>query len=83
MGRRDGQTALSATIVVRRLPKRAKNCIRILDAFEEEGWPACVYDPLPPTKAKRPLSEAVRSLMMAFPGFNFFCEGGCICWRPE
>jgi hypothetical protein len=67
----------------RSLPKRAKNCIRILNAFEEEGWPACVYDPIPPSEAKRPLSEAVRNLNDGLSGLNFLCDGGCVFWRPE
>jgi hypothetical protein len=32
--------------LVRQLAKRARNCIAVLNAFEEEGWPACIDDPL-------------------------------------
>lgn len=44
---------------------RAPNQVKILSVFEEEGWPAAIDDPLPPSKAtdtKRRLHDTIKSL---------------------
>ena len=50
--------------LVLRLTRRAKNQILILEAFEEEGWPAHIFDPLPgdPTKKRKRLRNAIERL---------------------
>lgn len=35
-------------LLVKRFHVPARNQELILDSFEEEGWPACIDDPLPP-----------------------------------
>ncbi len=51
--------------VVKRFRVPAPNQIAILAAFEEEGWPPRVYDPLPPQGDQDPagrLRETIRAL---------------------
>ena len=52
-------------VVVKRFKWRASNQEAILTAFQEEGWPARIDDPLPPapeTDPKRRLSDAIKCL---------------------
>ena len=52
-------------VVVKRFKVRAPNQERVLSAFEEEGWPPCIDDPLPRTAEldpKRRLHETINSL---------------------
>ena len=52
-------------VVVKRFKVRAPNQERVLSAFEEEGWPACIDDPLPRSAdldPKRRLHETINSL---------------------
>ena len=37
--------------IVKRFPRAARNQEIILSAFEEEGWPPRIDDPLPPSRA--------------------------------
>ncbi len=51
--------------VVKRFRVPAPNQEAVLAAFEEEGWPHRVYDPLPPEDekdAKRRLNETIKRL---------------------
>lgn len=51
--------------LVKRFKWRASNQETVLAAFEEEGWPARIDDPLPPnaeTDPKRRLSDAIKCL---------------------
>ena len=51
--------------VVKRFRVPAPNQIAILAAFEEEGWPPRVFDPLPPQEEqdpKRRLHESIKAL---------------------
>lgn len=51
--------------VVKRFRVPAPNQEAVLTAFEEEGWPHRVFDPLPPvdsTDAKQRLHETIKSL---------------------
>ena len=51
--------------VVKRFRVAAPNQIAVLAAFEEEGWPPRVFDPLPPQEdqePKRRLRETIRAL---------------------
>ncbi len=52
-------------VVVKRFKVRASNQERVLSAFEEEGWPPCIDDPLPrraDLDPKRRLHETINSL---------------------
>ena len=52
-------------VVVKRFKVRAPNQERVLSAFEEEGWPPCIDDPLPRSAdldPKRRLHETINSL---------------------
>lgn len=52
-------------VVVKRFKVRAPNQERVLSAFEEEGWPPCIDDPLPRSAQldpKRRLHETINSL---------------------
>lgn len=52
-------------VVVKRYKVRAPNQERVLSAFEEEGWPPCIDDPLPRSAdldPKRRLHETINSL---------------------
>jgi hypothetical protein len=56
----------------------AKNNMAILDAFEEEGWPGSIDDPLPPRSGidpKKRLRDAVRSLNDKQRDLRFSCDG--------
>ena len=69
-----------------RQPNRAKNQIIILDAFQEEGWPIRIDDPLPrpPNDVdSRQLGEAVRSLKKGLQRITFRRDrtGEGICWE--
>ncbi len=51
--------------IVKRFKWHAENQERILAAFEEEGWPARIDDPLPPHEeqdSKRRLSDTIKCL---------------------
>jgi hypothetical protein len=54
-----------ADVLVKRFRLPSPNQVAILDAFEEEGWPARIDDPLPPQpgiEPKRRLHDAVKNL---------------------
>jgi hypothetical protein len=79
-----------AGIVVKRFRARAENQERILNAFQEEGWPGRVDDPLPPTHtadSQARLRDAIRRLndcqsrrMIRFSGDG---TGTGVCWGPR
>jgi hypothetical protein len=69
--------------------KQAVNVIRILDAFERDGWPEVMGDPLPyatERKRRERLGEALKSLNCKLVGLRFLRNGStqCIRWvrRP-
>lgn len=70
--------------VVRHVKRSAKNIVRILDAFEEEGWPPRIDDPLPPATETRRLSETVRTLNDRLDRIRFQADGSGkgIIWKP-
>jgi hypothetical protein len=78
-----------AGIIVKRFRARAENQERILNAFQEEGWPGRVDDPLPPTltaDSQSRLRDAIRRLndcqarrMIRFYGDG---TGTGVCWGP-
>ena len=62
---RDRQELTIGSIVIKRFKVPAANQEAILAAFEEEGWPTRIDDPLPPHREqspKRRLQETIKSL---------------------
>ncbi len=55
--------------------KAASNVVRVLDAFEEEGWPPEVLDPLPNGVNSKRLSETIRSLNKGLKVIRFRGKG--------
>lgn len=53
----------------------ASNVPRILDAFEEDGWPERIDDPLPDGKNPQRLRETIRSLNEGLKDIRFFADG--------
>lgn len=56
-------------------PGRATNVVAILDAFEEQGWPNRIDDPLPGGTDKQRLREAVRNLNRELTRIRFRADG--------
>ncbi len=83
----DRQELRLGYVVVKRFRVPAPNQVMILAAFQEEGWPARVDDPLPPrcaTDPKRRLHDTVNSLnrsqrnrLVSFQGDG---SGRGVCW---
>jgi hypothetical protein len=71
--------------VVRRLPPRAWNCRRILDAFQEDGWMGRIDSPFPSAKNSRALREGVRTLNNSLLRIKFYCDGTGegVQWQQE
>ncbi len=72
--------------VCKRFRQPAKNQTLILDAFEEEGWPSRIDDPLPGDSeidTRQRLANAVRALN-ANPCIQFELDGTSqgILWKP-
>ncbi len=63
--------------VVRRVRSRtrADNIVRILDAFQEDGWPDRIDDPLPGGSDSQRLREAVRTLNQDLERIRFRADG--------
>jgi hypothetical protein len=70
--------------IVREVKEAAKNVRRILDAFEEAGWPDEIFDPLPPTKAKDRRRRTVETLNkdLRLIRFRSTGHGKRIAWAP-
>jgi hypothetical protein len=72
--------------VAKHLNRPAKSQVIILDAFEEEGWPQSIYDPLPPAAGiatKRRLHNAINRLnngLLPVIRFHGNGDGQAICW---
>ncbi len=74
--------------IVKRFRVPAKNQETVLEAFEEEGWPGSIDDPLPPSgevDSKRRLHETIRRLNnnQPQPRLHFYGNGNgrAICWQ--
>jgi hypothetical protein len=63
----------------------AKNCVKILDAFQEDGWPTRIDDPLDPHKHQQRLHETLRSLNKGLTEIGFHADGTGegICWKAD
>ena len=62
---RDTRTFLVGERVVKQFRVPSPNQEAVLDAFQEEGWPRCVDDPLPPVpdqQPKRRLRDTIKCL---------------------
>jgi hypothetical protein len=76
-------------VLVRRFRTKATNQERILAAFQEEGWPVQIDDPLPPSKGEseheRRLHDAITKLNrhQCNPLIHFRGDGSSrgICWE--
>lgn len=53
----------------------AKNVVSVLDAFEEEGWPNRIDDPLSPSKDQQRLHETIRRLNDNLAVIRFRADG--------
>jgi hypothetical protein len=61
----------------------ASSVVKILDAFEEEGWPDHILDPLSPPQSQRTaqradslqLRDTVQSLNRGLTAIRFFADG--------
>lgn len=69
--------------VVRTYTPRATNCLAVLQAFEEEGWPLRIDDPLKGGKDAARLNLAVRSLNRELRRIRFHAggDGESFEWR--
>jgi hypothetical protein len=75
-------------ILVKRFKQPAGNQELILGAFQEEGWPARIDDPLPPVKGqdgKRRLHSTISNLNRRQENSLIHFHGGgngkSVCWR--
>jgi hypothetical protein len=75
-------------VVVKRFKQPAGNQELVLEAFEEEGWPPRIDDPLPPVTnqdGKRRLQSTIWNLNRSREARLIRFEGGgngqSICWR--
>src|SRR5262249_13850094 len=71
-----------------RVPADAQECI--LNAFQEDGWPDCIDDPLPPKPGVDPprrLQAIIKKLngKQTRRGIMFHGNGNgmSICWEPR
>jgi hypothetical protein len=63
--------------IVRRVvsPSRASSICRILDAFQEDGWPERIDDPLPGGPGAQRLRETIRTLNKGLAKIRFRADG--------
>lgn len=64
-------------LVIRRVRNRgqAVNVATVLDAFQEQSWPARIDDPLPDGRDQQRLHATVRSLNKGLTGIVFSADG--------
>ncbi|NLE37265.1 MAG: hypothetical protein GX621_04495 [Pirellulaceae bacterium] len=71
-----GELTLGGHIVKKvRSVSVAKNVVRILDVFEEDGWPDRIDDPLDPSKNQQRLHEAIKRLNDNLTHIHFKADG--------
>lgn len=63
-------------------PKIARNVVRVLDAFQEQGWARHTCDPLPGGRDQKRLHDTIQSLNDDLEGIRFRADGTGegICW---
>lgn len=71
--------------VVRSYSPRGTNCLPVLIAFEEEGWPRRINDPLPVGKNAQRLSNTIRALNKKLRAIEFYAggDGESFGWRVK
>jgi hypothetical protein len=64
---------------------RAKNRIKVLEAFQEEGWPTSILDPLEPDPTGNRRRQTVEDLNSKQDVLRFYCPGNKekICWEER
>jgi hypothetical protein len=69
--------------VIRILNAKGKDIRLILDAFEEQGWPSRVDNPLPGGKDSRKLRRAIENLNKFLTTLRFSADGAAagILWH--
>jgi len=74
--------------VLKRLRRPAASQVTILNAFEEEGWPRSIYDPLPPAVGSNPkqrlhntINKLNANLLDSVIRFHGNGDGLCVCWE--
>jgi hypothetical protein len=74
---RDRRELLLDAEVLKRIDRlnRAVNQVTILDAFQEDGWPSRIDDPLPPSTNSRRLADTVRRLNERLLRIHFSRDG--------
>lgn len=77
-------------VIIKRYHVPAACQEQVLDAFEEEGWPEWIDDPLPPVQnidGKRRLSSTIKALnrnqAKALLRFHSNGQGRVVFWRPR
>jgi hypothetical protein len=85
---RVGRELWFAGEVVLRFRRGASNQERLLEAFEEQGWPPHIDDPLPHTKGKgrrKRLCDTLRHLSAAQRAIRFRvnADGRAVLWAPR
>ena len=72
-----GELTYDGKVIRRVQAGRAKNIVKVLDAFQEDGWPDRIDDPLSPSKDQQRLHETIASLNenMALPLVHFRADG--------
>lgn len=70
---------------IRSVSARGTNIRPILDAFQEEGWPARINNPLPGGEDSKKLRETLDSLREGLSGIDFFADGTAagILWQAK
>jgi hypothetical protein len=65
--------------VCKQYKKQAANQVKVLQAFEEEGWPDAIFDPL----ARGKLARTVESLNDRLEHIKFGLNGDetGVCWH--
>ena len=63
----------------------ATQICRILDGFQDEGWPRSIDNPIDTSLSSQPLHDAVASLNRGLSGVRFHVsdEGESIYWSPR
>lgn len=71
--------------LIRRVRPIADNVIRVLDTFEDDGWPRRIDDPLDPSPETRRISETLRTLNDGLKMIRFRADGTGegIIWEPD
>ena len=84
--KKDEATLFYKGVVIRsiRSISIAANVVKVLDAFEEEGWPVRIDDPLDPSKNQQRLHECIKRLNDKLEDIRFSADGTGqgIRWKP-